>query len=92
MKLFKDANNNVFAYEEDGSQDDLIGNKTPITQAEADAIYAQKQQAAFDGLGYKEKRAVNYPSFGDQMDMLFHGGIDHWKQQIQLVKDKYPKA
>lgn len=92
MKLFKDAENNVFAYEEDGSQDDLIGGKTPITQAEATAINAAKQQAAFDGLGYREKRAMNYPSFGDQMDMIFHNGLDYWKQQIQLVKDKYPKS
>lgn len=92
MKLFRDANNNVFAYEEDGSQDELIGNKTPITQAEADAINGASRQSAFDDLGYREKRVVSYPSFGDQMDMLFHGGFDYWKQQIQLVKDKYPKA
>jgi hypothetical protein len=38
MKLFKDIKNTVFAYELDGSQDDLIGDKTPITQEEADAI------------------------------------------------------
>lgn len=92
MKLFKDTENNVFAYEEDGSQDDLIGDKTPITQAEAAAISAAKQQAVFDGLGYREKRAMNYPSFGDQMDMIFHNGLDYWKQQIQLIKDKYPKS
>jgi len=92
MKLFKNANNDIFAYELDGSQDDLIGNKTPVTQAEADAIRAQKQQAAFGALTYQEKRRMAYPSFGDQMDMLFHGGYDYWKQQIQLVKDQYPKG
>jgi hypothetical protein len=43
MKLFKDTNNTVFAYELDGSQDHLIGNKTPITQKEADAIYQANQ-------------------------------------------------
>jgi hypothetical protein len=43
MKLFKDTNNEVFAYELDGSQDHLIGNKTPITQEEADALIAEKQ-------------------------------------------------
>lgn len=91
MKLFKDANNNIFAYEEDGSQDNLIGDKTPITQAEADEIRAQKQQAALDKLDYKARRVMEYPSFGDQMDMIFHNGLDYWKQQIQLVKDKYPK-
>jgi hypothetical protein len=42
MKLFKDTENNVFAYELDGSQDHLIGDKTPITQEEADAIIASR--------------------------------------------------
>jgi hypothetical protein len=91
MKLFKDTSGNIFAYELDGSQDDLIDDKLPITQAEADAIHAQKQQTAFEALSYKEKRVREYPSFGDQMDMMFHGGHDYWKQQIQLIKDKYPK-
>lgn len=45
MKLFKDANNEIFAYELDGSQDHLIGSKTEITQEEADAIYQEKQAA-----------------------------------------------
>jgi hypothetical protein len=92
MKLFKDANSDIFAYELDGSQDDLIGDKTPITQAEANDIIAAKQQAAFDALSYAEKRRAAYPSFGEQFDLLYHGGVDAWKAQIQAVKDMYPKA
>ena len=42
MKLFKDTKNNVYAYELDGSQDHLIGDKTPITQEEADGIIASR--------------------------------------------------
>lgn len=45
MKLYKDSNNDVYAYELDGSQDYLIGSKTEITQEEADAIYQEKQAA-----------------------------------------------
>jgi hypothetical protein len=41
MKLFKDAENNVFAYESDGSQDYLIGEKVALTQAEIDAREAK---------------------------------------------------
>ena len=41
---------------------------------------------------YKTKRAAEYPSFADQFDLLFHGGIEAWKASIQAVKDKYPKA
>lgn len=91
MKLFKDANNNIFAYELDGSQDDLIGDKTPITNEEAEEIKTAKAASQFAAMGYKEKRVMSYPSFADQFDALFHGGYDLWKQQIQAVKDKYPK-
>lgn len=42
MKLYKDSNNEIFAYEDDGSQDDLIGDKIRVTQEEADAIIESK--------------------------------------------------
>ena len=41
MKLFKDNQGNIFAYELDGSQDNLIGEKIALTQAEIDARNAQ---------------------------------------------------
>ena len=44
MKLYKDNQNNIFAYEEDGSQDHLIGDKLALTQAEIDAKNAQTEQ------------------------------------------------
>lgn len=37
MKYYKDKNNQVFAYEEDGSQDHLIGDKVPMTSEEVEA-------------------------------------------------------
>lgn len=42
MKLYKTQDNQIFAYELDGSQDHLIGDKTPITQEEADVIIANR--------------------------------------------------
>ena len=45
MKLFKDTNNEIFAYELDGSQDHLIGDKIKITQEEADVIRQAKVDA-----------------------------------------------
>jgi hypothetical protein len=36
MKLYKDNQNNVYAYELDGSQDHLIGEKFALTQTELD--------------------------------------------------------
>ena len=40
---------------------------------------------------YQRLRAAEYPSFEDQFDLLYHGGIDAWKAAIKAVKDKYPK-
>ena len=40
---------------------------------------------------YQWKRAAEYPSFADQFDLIYHGGIDEWKKVIQATKNKYPK-
>ena len=49
-------------------------------------------QAHIDANIYKAQRASEYPSFADQFDLLYHGGMDAWKAAIQTVKDKYPKG
>lgn len=40
---------------------------------------------------YKDARRSEYPTIADQLDLMYHGGYDAWKEQIQAVKDKYPK-
>ena len=40
---------------------------------------------------YKKERAAEYPSYADQFDKIFHEGVDAWKADIQLIKDKHPK-
>ena len=37
------------------------------------------------------KRAAEYPSIKDQLDDIYHNGVDGWKTTIKAVKDKYPK-
>ena len=44
------------------------------------------------GDGYLGKRLRAYPPMSEQLDTIFHKGIDVWKAQIQAVKDKYPKV
>ena len=41
---------------------------------------------------YQRQRAVEYPSYADQFDLLYHGGYDAWKAAIDAVKVKYPKS
>ena len=64
---------------------------TPI--AEADILAKQKElQTAYDNNTYQRNRAKEYPSIIDQLDDLYHNGIDGWKTTIKAVKDKYPKG
>jgi hypothetical protein len=62
---------------------DAQGNKVTIDMALVNAWV--------DPEAYKYKRAAEYPSIADQLDKIFHDGIDEWKETIQAVKDKYPK-
>ena len=41
---------------------------------------------------YKEARKVEYPPLEDQLDKIYHSGVDAWKTDIKAVKDKYPKT
>jgi len=36
-------------------------------------------------------RKNDYPSIADQLDDIYHNGIDEWKKVIKATKDKYPK-
>ena len=62
---------------------DAQGN--PVTYNEATV------QAYIVANAYKGLRQTEYPSIPDQLDTLYHSGLDAWKAQIKTVKDKYPK-
>ena len=47
--------------------------------------------AEYQALDYARKRAAEYPSVVDQLDDIYHNGIDAWKATIKATKDKYPK-
>lgn len=49
-------------------------------------------QTAYNNNKYQRDRAEAYPSIKDQLDDLYHNGIDGWKTTIKAVKDKYPKG
>lgn len=48
--------------------------------------------AKMEELAYKDNRKAEYPSIADQLDDIYHNGIDGWKTTIKAVKDKYPKG
>ena len=49
-------------------------------------------QTEYDNNDYQRDRKAEYPSVVDQLDDLYHNGIDGWKSTIKTTKDKYPKG
>ena len=41
---------------------------------------------------YADLRRPEYPPIEDQLDKIYHSGVNAWKAQIKAIKDKYPKA
>ena len=65
---------------------DKDGNKVTIEQSQVDAARVELSK-----LDYKFSRLNNFPSIADQLDLIYHSGIDAWKAKIKETKDKYPK-
>ena len=64
--------------------------QTQPTEAEIQAEVA-RLQAEYEANEYQRQRASAYPSIADQLDKIYHEGIDAWKAQIAAVKQEYPK-
>jgi hypothetical protein len=62
---------------------DVVGKSVAIDLAAVDAWVDPDQ--------YKFDRAAAYPSIADQLDTIYHSGIDAWKAAITAVKEEFPK-
>ena len=64
--------------------------QTPPTE---EAIQAKltELQTDYDAKKYQRDRAADYPSWQEQMDLLYHGGVDALKAELKKTKDKCPK-
>ncbi len=58
---------------------------------DAEEAEFQKEQEEYLKVKYKDDRKAAYPSIEDQLDKIYHSGIDAWKADIKAVKDKFPK-
>ena len=43
-------------------------------------------------VSYTDARRAEYPPLEDQLDKIFHDGIESWRTDIIAIKDKYPKT
>ena len=75
---------------EDFEQITWLNGTAVISKADIQAKQAELQ-TAYDNKKYQRDRAEEYPSIVDQLDDIYHNGIDGWKATIKATKDKYPK-
>ena len=71
------------AFDKDGNKVTLDNTKVAEARAAIDAEWAATK--------YQRDRAAEYPTWQDQLDKIYHSGIDAWKADIKVIKDKYPK-
>ena len=71
------------AFDKDGNSVTLDNNKVVAARKSIDDAYA--------AVKYKRDRAAEYPTWQDQLDKIYHSGVDAWKADIKAIKDKYPK-
>ena len=43
-------------------------------------------------VSYTDARRAEYPPLEEQLDKIYHSGINAWKADIKAIKDKYPKT
>ena len=53
--------------------------------------FKKRLESYLKQLDYTYNRKTEYPSIQDQLDKIFHDGLDAWKAEIQAIKDKYPE-
>ena len=83
---FSDPDNKIYA--------NLIvhdGGSKPTEKECTDGLAALQAAWDLENNSYKSQRKAEYPSVVDQLDLIYHSGIDAWKAKIKETKDKYPK-
>ena len=67
-------------------------NGTPVISNEDILAKQAELQADYDAKQYQRDRKEAYPTWEDQLDDIYHNGVDGWKATIKATKDKYPKS
>ena len=83
-KAILDLYPNVVSIDDTEGAKDKDGNNVAIDMALVDAWV--------DPEAYKYQRVAEYPTWNEQLDNIYHNGIDAWKADIKAIKDKYPKG
>lgn len=95
MKHYKNANNEVFGFEEN---QDVPEGLIEISKTEVDVLavqnYAKKREEEISKLDYVRQRVFAYPNLGEFVDAWVKGdeaALEQYRQDCLAVKAKYPK-
>lgn len=71
----------------------IDGEVIELTEAENNQLLAENAvaQTERDAREWLDGRLSSYPPVPEQLDNIFHNGIDAWKADIQAIKDEFPK-
>ena len=58
---------------------------------EVDQDLVDAMDAEIEATRYQQSRRDVYPPLEEQLDNIFHNGVDAWKADIQAIKDAHPK-
>ena len=68
------------------------GGSKPTEKECTDGLAAMQAAWDLENDSYRSKWRAEYPSIGEQLDKIYHSGIDAWKTDIKAIKDKYPNS
>ena len=80
------THNNVVTIRGDGADEKCYDKDKNIITINESLVTAKLAETE-----YQDKRKAEYPSIINQLDDIYHNGVDGWKATIKAVKDKYPK-
>ena len=68
------------------------GGSKPTEQECTDGLAALQAAWTLENDSYRSKRREEYPNIVEQLDYIYHNGVDKWKTDIiDPIKAKYPK-
>ena len=75
---------------DDTSRITWLDGTSPISESDI-ITKINELRADYNSKEYQRDRQFEYPPIADQLDDIYHNGIDGWKATIKVTKDKYPK-
>jgi hypothetical protein len=98
MKFIKQKSTDKIVFRESPHSDKTITNAVIVTKIDLSDLEIVEESWSEDDwhtntVPYQDKRKSEYASIPEQLDYIYHNGVEKWKTDMILpVKEKYPKG